>query len=98
MFIYVSISNAYAMAENIIDWIRLMRVSQTAFVRRERIAARTTGPWFVDNSFEIASTLQPRGSYSSGSRSRLSLAYDAMDPEVPEALEAHEETNVYVHL
>ena len=79
--ILVYVSNAGAMAENNTGWIRLWRMSQTALVQLERVAAKTTRPRVAENSFDIASNLQPRGSHASSSRSRLSQAYEVIDSE-----------------
>ena len=86
------------MDENKIGQIRLRRVSQTASVRRERAATRTTRPRVVDNSFDDASNLHPRGSHPYVSHIRLSQAYDATYFEIPEAPEAQKEAAVDAHL
>lgn len=88
LFIFVSVSNICAMAKNNTHWIRLDHLSQTASVRHERGTTRTTRPQVADNSFDDASTWQPQGSHPHGSRSRLSQAYDVVDPEVPGDAEA----------
>lgn len=91
----MSICNACAMAdnnaENNPDRVRLENVSQTAPVRRERVAPRTIRSQVNDNSFDgsQSSSSQRLGSSSrnllsqaSTSRGHESLN-DAINPEVP---------------
>lgn len=55
--------------------IRLIRVSQTALVRRVGGATRTTRPQVTDNTFDVASTFQAQPSGSCSRLSHTSQAY-----------------------